>query len=108
MNASGTYELFKELLISHPELKSLFDSLDFHDYGPSFLDNYAKLVYKQKEGKDKNLNLNYSYAGQINPKTNKREGRGKCIYENGIVYEGIWNNDVFFGKGRLLDVRFDT
>ena len=25
-----------------------------------------------------------------------------------MVFEGIWNNDIFFGKGRLLDVRFDT
>ena len=59
MDASGTYGLFKELLIAHPKLKKLFDSLDFHDYGPSFIEHYSKLVYKhKKEGKDKILNLN--------------------------------------------------
>ena len=73
MDASGTYELYLELPIYHPELKSLSETFDFHDYGPSYLDNYAKLIYKQKEGKDKILNLNYAYAGQFNPKTNNNK-----------------------------------
>jgi len=49
--------------------------------------------------------LKYEYLGQVNGKTHIREGFGKCIYDNKIMYEGNWTGGVFGGRGRLLDIR---
>ena len=44
--------------------------------------------------------------GQINPKTDKREGRGICsFFNNNILYEGIWKAGQIDGLGRLIDLR---
>ena len=43
--------------------------------------------------------------GQINPKTDKREGRGACAFDNGLIYEGIWKAGQIDGLGRLIDLR---
>ena len=42
---------------------------------------------------------NYIYEGEL--KNNKREGFGKCIYENTITYIGQWSNDQINGKGKI-------
>ncbi len=35
-------------------------------------------------------------------KDGKKNGQGKCIYQNKDVYEGEWNEDLFNGKGKYL------
>ena len=42
---------------------------------------------------------NYIYEGEL--KNNKREGFGKCIYENKNYYIGQWLNDQINGKGKI-------
>jgi hypothetical protein len=32
----------------------------------------------------------------------KREGRGICLYSNGMLYEGSWKRDKEHGKGKLM------
>jgi hypothetical protein len=40
-------------------------------------------------------------------KHNKRWGRGKCLWEDWLIYEGYWEDGFAAGKGRLLAVRND-
>ena len=62
-DVSGTYELFEEHTIANSDLKEFHKNLKFHDYGPSGCENYAKLVVKNKDGKDKKLNMTFKYRG---------------------------------------------
>eukprot|EP00344_Euplotes_crassus_P005171 CAMPEP_0197001672 /NCGR_PEP_ID=MMETSP1380-20130617/6320_1 /TAXON_ID=5936 /ORGANISM="Euplotes crassus, Strain CT5" /LENGTH=268 /DNA_ID=CAMNT_0042419433 /DNA_START=51 /DNA_END=853 /DNA_ORIENTATION=- len=41
------------------------------------------------------------YEGQWS-QDNKRHGRGKCIWKNGAVYEGNWENNFPEGHGRII------
>lgn len=33
-------------------------------------------------------------------KDGKKNGHGKCIYQNKDIYEGEWKEDLFNGKGK--------
>ena len=41
------------------------------------------------------------YIGNFNFKNNKRHGKGKMTYHNGVVYEGNWENGKRHGQGTL-------
>lgn len=35
--------------------------------------------------------------------TGSREGKGKCTYASGSIFEGWWQNDKPNGRGRYID-----
>lgn len=39
------------------------------------------------------------YRGELDPKSNKREGRGVIVYNSSRIYEGHWANDRRHGQG---------
>ncbi|CCW60044.1 unnamed protein product [Phytomonas sp. EM1] len=41
------------------------------------------------------------YTGEWDWTLGVREGYGRCVYHNGDVYEGDWQNDQRHGKGRM-------
>ena len=47
------------------------------------------------------------YEGQINS-TGMRQGKGRVFYPNGSFYEGYWNEDLFQGRGRYIDLVEDS
>ena len=42
------------------------------------------------------------YEGQWSEITGKRDGFGYCIYEDGSLYEGYWQDGVQQGHGRII------
>ena len=48
------------------------------------------------------------YTGQIDKKTNKREGRGIQVWPDGSRYDGWWENDMANGYGRLIHADGDV
>ncbi|CDW75512.1 likely protein kinase [Stylonychia lemnae] len=42
------------------------------------------------------------YQGEYDNQTKKRDGRGRYIYSNGDIYDGLWKNNLRDGYGRLL------
>lgn len=97
--------MFKDLkLIKNSPLFNLRESLEDHPYGESN-QNGGPISKSKKKGLDNQIRLKYEYLGQVNGKTHIREGFGKCIYDNKIMYEGGWIGGVFGGRGRLIDIR---
>ncbi|CDW88864.1 morn repeat protein [Stylonychia lemnae] len=42
------------------------------------------------------------YQGEFDIVTNQRDGRGRLIYSNGSVYDGLWKNNEKNGYGRKI------
>ena len=42
------------------------------------------------------------YFGQINPRTNNKEGHGIKVYKIGGIYEGLFKSNKMHGKGRII------
>lgn len=98
--------MFKDLnLIKNSPLYNLRESIEDHPYGHS--DQTGPIVKAKKKGLDNQIRLRYQYLGQVNGNTHIREGFGKCVYDNKIMYEGSWTGGVYGGRGRLLDIRND-
>jgi hypothetical protein len=104
IETAGHHDLFKDLkLIKDSPLWNLRESLEDHPYGDS--NQSTPITKAKKKGLDNQIRLKYEYLGQVNGKTAIRDGFGKCIYDNKIMYEGSWAGGVFSGRGRLLDIR---
>jgi len=42
------------------------------------------------------------YEGQWNDKNGRRDGFGYCLYEDGSLYEGYWQDGCKHGQGRFI------
>jgi len=60
------------------------------------------LELKTQNKKDKVLG-EYTYLGQVLKHTKHKQGAGKAVYADGMIYEGYWKDDQKHGKGRWIN-----
>ena len=78
--------------------REVYSKLGQHAYSHQF---DSKRPLQIKRGTTK-LGNKYIYFGQLEERTNKRDGVGISVYSDGRIYEGCWKNDNLNGFGRYI------